>query len=157
MRYLNGHGGNEVRLLAVLALTSTVGSWTALAQSDLKAEPNTQCVERLRIPAYPKLADAARISGSLTAIVSLASDGSIQKTALDMADASATAKHLFRSAVEEALRSSAFRTSCGGKSVRLVFNFVLGEESDPNKLPQTVSFGYPNQFWISVPPKTIQP
>ena len=57
----------------------------------------------------------------------------------------------------EAIQASAFRKTCGGKSVTLVFAFVLGEELDPNHLPQTISFGYPNEFWISVPAKTIQP
>lgn len=146
-----------MRALLILALSLTVGAWTASAQSDLNSEPNASCVERLRMPAYPKLANAARISATATAIVTLAFDGSIQNAAVDFGTAPATAKRLFTPAVEQAIQASAFRKTCGGKSVRLVFNFVLGEELDPNNLPQTVSFGYPNQFWISVPPKTIQP
>jgi hypothetical protein len=145
-----------VRLLAVLALTSTVGLWKALAQSESNVEPNAQCVERLRMPAYPKLADQARISGSLTAIVSL-SPGSIQDTRFEMADATPVAKRLLTQAIDQALRASLFRKNCEGKPVRLVFNFVLSEQLDTNNLPQTVSFGYPNRFWISVPSKTIQP
>jgi hypothetical protein len=93
----------------------------------------------------------------LNATVTLNPDGSIQDTVLDMGTSSALAKRLLTPEVEKALRASAFRKGCGGKSVRLVFNFILGEELDPNRLPQTVSFGYPNQFWISVPPQIIQP
>jgi outer membrane biosynthesis protein TonB len=143
-----------MRLMAALAL---LGLWTAQAQPAADTESNTQCIERLRMPVYPKLADAARISGSLTATVVLGPDGSIQNTVLDMGLASATAKRMFPRAVEEALRASAFRKACGGRSVTLVFNFVLGEELDPNHLPQAVSFGYPNRFWISVPPNIVQP
>lgn len=146
-----------MRLLAVLALTCTVCLWTALAQTDQDTESNTSCLERLRMPVYPKLAEQARISGSLTATVTLNPDGSVQRTVLETGSGSATAKRLFPAAVEQALRASAFRKTCGGKSVKLVFNFVLGEELDPNGLPQTVSFGYPNQFWISVPPRLVQP
>jgi hypothetical protein len=141
----------------MLALTSTVGSWTASAQSKQDTESNTHCIERLRMPIYPKLADAARISGSLTATVMLGPDGSIQNIAVVTAGTSATAKRLFPPVVEDALRASALSNTCGGRSVRLVFHFVLGEGMDPNHLSQTVSFGYPNQFWISVPPKIVQP
>jgi len=87
----------------------------------------------------------------------LASDGSIQNTVMEWGGASATAKRLFTPAVEHALIASAFRKSCVGKPVRLVFNFVLGEALDPNNLPQTISFGYPNQFWISSPARQWQP
>jgi hypothetical protein len=60
-------------------------------------------------------------------------------------------------AVEKALRASTFRKICSGKSVTLVFNFVLGDQFDPDRLSQRVSFGYPNQFWISVPPRVVEP
>ena len=107
------------------------------------------CVERLQMPVYPKLAEQARINGSVTATVVLASDGSLQTK---------TAGHkLLAPAVETAISTSAFFKTCGGKSIRLVFNFVLGENFDPDKLPQRVSYGYPNQFWISVPPRVVQP
>jgi outer membrane biosynthesis protein TonB len=109
------------------------------------------------MPVYPKLADMARISGSLTATVVLGPDGSIEKTLIDIGTASTTARQLFPPEVEKALRASAFRKACGGKSVTLVFSFVLGEELDPQGLPQRVSFGYPNRFSISVPPKIVQP
>jgi hypothetical protein len=81
--------------------------------------------------------------------VVVASDGSLQTKA--------AGHKLLAPAVEKAIRASTFLKTCGGKSVRLVFNFVLGKNLDPDKLPQHVSFGYPNQFWISVPPRLVQP
>jgi outer membrane biosynthesis protein TonB len=131
--------------------------WTVQAQPAVDSRSNAYCIERLQTPAYPKLADAARISGSLTATVKLGPDGSMQDAVLDMGTGSATARRLFPPAVEQALRASAFRKDCSGRSVTLVFIFVLGENPDPNRLQQTVSFGYPNRFWISVPPKIVQP
>jgi hypothetical protein len=123
-----------VRLLLTLALCS----WPALAQSNLDADSNMSCVERLQMPVYPPLARAALVSGSVTATVVPGSDGTLQTNA---------AGHLLLvAAVKKALRASSFRKTCGGKSVRLIFNF--GFDSDPGK---RVSFGYPNQFWIAVP------
>jgi hypothetical protein len=100
------------------------------------------CVERMQMPVYPKLE----------------SDGSIRQPIItDMAVASATAKRLFPPVVQEALQRSRFSKNCGGRSVTFVFTFVLDKESDPNHLSQTVSYAYPNQFWISVRPKAVQP
>ena len=130
-----------------LLLTFALCTWPALAQSNQDSESNMSCIERLQMPVYPPLAAAARISGSVTATVLVASDGSVQTK---------VAGHSILSpAVEKAIRASAFRKTCGGKSIRLVFNFVLGERLDPDRLSQRVSFGYPNQFWISVPPRVI--
>ncbi len=78
----------------------------------------------MNMPVYPKLAEQARISGSVTATVVVASDGSLQTNA--------AGHRLLAPAVEKAIRASAFLKTCSGKSVRLVFNFVLAN-SDPDK------------------------
>jgi outer membrane biosynthesis protein TonB len=143
-----------MRLSTALALMS-LGA--AHGQPAVDAESNTHCIERLRMPVYPKLADAARISGTLTATVVLGQGGSVQQVLMDMGNASATAKQLFPPEVAKAIQASSFRRACGGKSITVVFSFVLGQELDPHGLPQSVSFGYPNRFSISVPPKTVQP
>jgi hypothetical protein len=142
-----------MRGLLALAIMSAAVPSTAPAQTD----PNMSCVERLRMPLYPRLAEAARISGSVMAVVTLTSEGSIQKTDFEFGDATATARRLFSPAIEQALRLSAFKKNCGSKLVQLVFHFELGQNPDPNNLPQSVAFGYPNQFWISVPPRVLQP
>jgi hypothetical protein len=51
-----------MRWLVLLAALSA----TAFAQ---EADSNMSCVERLEMPVYPKLAEAARIRGSVTATV----------------------------------------------------------------------------------------
>jgi hypothetical protein len=132
-----------VRFLLIFALYT----WPALAQSNQESDPNMSCVERLEMPVYPPLAAAVRLSGSVTATVVVASDGSVQTNVVG--------HRLLVAAVEKATRSSVFRKTCGGKSIGLIFNFVLAEDLDPDRLPQRVSFGYPNQFWISVPPRVI--
>jgi hypothetical protein len=133
----------NVRFLLTFALCS----WPAFAQTNQDADSNMACVDRLEMPVYPPLANAARITGSVTATVVVASDGSLQTQAVG--------HKLLAPAVEKAIRASTFLVTCGGKSVRLVFNFVLAENLAPDKLSQRVSFGYPNQFWISVPPPSV--
>jgi hypothetical protein len=105
---------------------------------------NMQCVERLEMPVYPPLADAARISGTVTAVVAIASDGSIRaKTEGHV--------HLTR-AVETAIRASKFDKACVGKSVTLVFNFELSLDLHPRQ-----AFAYPNQFYIRSAARPVEP
>jgi hypothetical protein len=92
------------------------------------------------MPVYPPLAAVARVEGLATITVVVASDGSVQTEVVG--------HPLLREAVEGAVRASVFRKTCDGKSVRMIFHFVLDEDSPP--VGQRVSFGYPNQFWISV-------
>jgi hypothetical protein len=141
----------------MLILMSSAGLGILSGQSVSDTMSNAFCIERLQMPYYPPLADHARISGIVTAIVSLAADGSVQDTTMDMGAASATAKHLFPPAVRDALRASTFHKGCDGKPVTLIFHFGPGEEADPRGRSPTISFGYPNQFWISFSPMIAQP
>jgi hypothetical protein len=133
----------------VLMLIACVG--VAFAQSDQDADANMSCVERLEMPVYPPLARQARIGGTITATVAVDATGSIQATL------SRGAHQLLSPAVEKSLRASKFRKACSGKSVTLVFNFVAGDDFDPDGLRQRVSFGYPNQFSIWAPAFFVQP
>ncbi|MGB6943435.1 MAG: hypothetical protein WA634_02045 [Silvibacterium sp.] len=133
----------------VMILTACLGA--AVAQPNQDADSNMSCVERLQMPLYPPLAVQARISGSVTATVAVGSSSSVQTTL------SRGAHDLLNSAVEGALHSSTFRKTCIGKSVTLVFNFVIDEKLRPGRFPQRASFGYPNQFWITVPPRLVEP
>lgn len=122
----------------------------AFAQSDQDTDSNMSCVERLEMPVYPPLAAAARIRGTVKATVSVSADGSAKTTSEEPAHA------LLIQAVQNAIVASAFRKSCAGKSVSLVFNFVFGEKPDTDRQRQRISFSYPNQFSISVPPQIIE-
>jgi outer membrane biosynthesis protein TonB len=150
MNNLDGRRCN-VRLLAIIAMgiLAMVSAGTASAQSNQEVESNMSCIERLEIPRYPPLADTARISGTVTAIVTISPDGTVQKTVME-----GNAHPLLVPGVENTVRAARFSKTCGGKSIRLVFNFVLGQDRDNW---QRVSFGYPNQFWISAPPRIVQP
>jgi hypothetical protein len=125
-----------VRLLLILAACLGVAS----AQD---TESNMACVERLQMPLYPGLAHQARISGTVTAAVSIPAEGAVR---ID-----AKGHRLLAPYVEQAIRASTFRKACAGKSVKLIFNFSFDEDRY-----KAVSFGYPNQFWITVPHPVIE-
>jgi hypothetical protein len=129
----------NVRFLLTVALCS----WPTLAQPNQKAESNMSCVKRLQMPVYPPLAAAARISGSVTTTATIASGGSYATRVVGNA--------ILAEAGDKALRASSFQKACGGKTVELIFNFAF--DSDPGK---SVSFAYPNQFWIYAPPQVIE-
>jgi hypothetical protein len=153
MRYRETEGADRKHL--PIAVTIPMSYSTLSAQPEPGETSNISCIERLQMPKYPRLADVARISGSVTAGILLSTDGNTRKTTLDWGAASRSAKALISPAVDEALQRSAFKKDCGGKSIRPIFHFVLGTEAVPNNLPQSVSYGYPNEFWISVPPRPL--
>jgi hypothetical protein len=122
-----------------------------------QTETNIACVERLEIPAYPLVAKQARISGVLTATVLLGHDASVVKTSSEWDSEFKKNEPLFLRDVEKSLRASSFARVCADKAVRLVFHFVVAGGSVPSPQPPTISFGYPNEFWITVQPTIMQP
>ena len=141
-----------MRLLVSVAFLSVISQSAVMGQSPVD-DSNIVCVERLAMPIYPKVLGQARLGGAtVIATVLLDADGHVQSIVSDPRPKS----QLFVPAVEEALRVSAFSANCGSKSVKLIFDFVLGERSDRSILSQTVSFGYPNRFWIETSPMLIE-
>lgn len=120
-------------------------------------ETNIACVARLEITAYPLVAKQARISGVLTATVLLGHDASVVKTSSEWDSEFKTNEPLFLRDIEKSLRASSFAKVCADKAVRLVFHFVVAGGSVPSPQPPTISFGYPNEFWITAQPTIIQP
>lgn len=108
-------------------------------------DSNMSCVERLEMPVYPPLAHVAQVSASVSATVTSSANGSLQITF------SPKGHPLLTPAVEIALRASVFNKACAGKPVSLIFNFVIDEHLEVGHKEQ-ISFGYPNRFWITVPP-----
>lgn len=116
---------------------------------------NVACLERLHIPTYPALAAQARVAGTVHATVLIKADGALDSISSAVEGNAKVAKGILAPAVESALKASSFAKSCGGKSINLVFDFVLGETVFPEK--QRVSFSYPNHFWIETTATVWQP
>ena len=133
------------------ARTYRIGWWMPLAISFALAgmscarptgnPSNASCVTRLQLPVYPPIAQSARLSISLTGAVLLANDGSVQSMSFENigGDRADLAK-LFFPELERSLKGSQFSGTCGGKTVRLVFDFRMNG-TPPNKMNW---FGFPN-------------
>jgi hypothetical protein len=134
------------------AICLIYGTLAAQSPSSQKEGPNTNCIARLQLPAYPPLADAARVTANLGVEVVVGPAGHAKDLSITVA--SAREKGLFGPALEKAIQASKFDEACKGMKVNLIFHFIL--EDAPAAVPST-SFGYPNQFWISVPPRLVQP
>ena len=113
---------------------------------------NMSCVERLGVPTYPRLADAARIAASVTSAIRVDSGEALQGVTTDVQTVGETVKAAFIKIVEEALRTSRFSVACAGQTVTIEFQFSLGEQVGTER----VSFAYPNRFTIFAPAKVIQ-
>jgi len=121
-----------------------------------QGDSNMSCVERLEIPGYPALAAQARIQGTITVSVALASDGRVGKVETEAASKYSQARSLFGTPVWKAIREAKFRADCGGKTVRLIFHFDL-EGIAGLQTRASVLFGYPNTFWIIAAAQLVQP
>ncbi len=131
-----------MRLL--MMLTACLG--VASAQD---TEANMSCVERLEMPVYSPLAHAAHVMGVVTATVAVSAEEQAHVAI------SPGAHPLLAPSVGAALRASAFKKSCAGKSITVVYKFAIDEAIQTGTSSQRISFRYPNQFWISVPPSPV--
>jgi hypothetical protein len=132
-----------------------IGFTTAAGPQRVDDDCNTSCVERLEIPAYPALADAARVSGIVTAAIKLGSGGAVQTVTCDVRGGKGLVRDPFMASVEKSVRASRFATACNGRTVRLIFEFSLGEHVGRER----VAFSFPNHFsilTILTPARVIQ-
>jgi hypothetical protein len=146
MRSLCGHGLSIARMLSLLMCTGLV----ACSQRDTTDPSNMMCVKRLRMPAYPSLAQSARLSMEVTAAVTLGTDGKVQSLVFEGAtDSKPGNQHLFLPTIEQTIRASAFEPTCANKTVRVSYAFKMDAAPDV-----TGSwFGYPNrvEVWAVTP------
>ena len=130
--------------------------WFA-AYSLLAFDSNLSCVERLEVPGYPRLAAQADLGLVISATVVLAPDATIQETKLTVAGPFEKRRSLFAPAVQSALARSTFQRACAGKSISLVFHFVLDDHPKYPEYVDRISFVYPNQFKILTRRPHFQP
>jgi hypothetical protein len=112
---------------------------------------NISCVERLDVPMYPRLADAARISAGVVTTINLGSGGTIEAITSEL-KARGPVRTAFLKSVEDGVRASRFAPACAGRKITVEFQFSLGEQVGTER----VSFAYPNRFTIFAPAKVIQ-
>jgi hypothetical protein len=113
---------------------------------------NVECVERLRVPAYPGIAVAARLSGDVEAIVQLGPGGVVRDV-----NVAGKPQGLLAKAVFDAISASAFKHTCEDRIVPLLFHFRIEGKGTDYPTSPVVSFGFPNTFWIVSAPRNAQP
>lgn len=149
---------SSISLPTKLGLTAlvVVSCWVVpllMAPSNVTENQPVSCLQRLRIPIYPPLAASARVGGSVSAKFLIPVHNASQQSKMDVQFTSVSPHaELFEAAIQEALRKSSFSGACSGKTLDLTFHFELSDDAK-----NSVSFGYPLQFWISTKAPHWQP
>ena len=129
----------------------------AAAQNPFEPETNIGCIERLQMPAYPPLAKQAQLEATITASVLLSPKPTVrQQVTTQFKSKTQTAAAILMPTVEKAIQEASFRSDCTGKTVVLIFDFKIAGPASSNP-KQSVSFGYPNKFWIVTEPALRTP
>jgi TonB family protein len=140
----------------VMAAALLVGMASGQSINPPQAESNVACIERLEAPRYPPLATQARIQGTITVSVFLTTGGKVAKVETEAVSKYSQAKSLLGTPVWKVIREATFQPDCSGKTVTMVFHFDL-EGTSPVDRKASVSFGYPNIFWIVAEAPLVQP
>ena len=141
-----------MRFCVAALIMMTSGLRLGTAQNPFEPETNIGCVERLQTPAYPAMAREARVEATITASVLLSPKPTVQQqVTTEFKSKTQRAAAILMPTVEKAIQEASFRSDCTGKTVVLIFDFkVVGPPSANPR--QSVSFGYPNKFWIVTEP-----
>jgi hypothetical protein len=136
-----------------LLLLLCVTFW-GCGDSETTDASNMRCVKRLKMPAYPAIAQSARASFEVTAVVSLEANERVQSVAFEGdSDGKPANQNLFKPTIEKAIRESEFEPACAGKAVRIVYLFRMNMPSGITAIAASW-FGYPNrvEVWAVSPP-----
>jgi len=130
---------------------------TSMSSSGPQAalESPLACVERLDVPMFPPVADAARLITTLSAAVKVGPDGRAADVAFQVLAGMDVRSDIFKTPVEKKLRDSKFSVACAGRTVTLVFAFIYPTREENSLGVQMVTFVAPNRFEISVAPTVV--
>jgi hypothetical protein len=139
------------RYFAIVLMAFSFGLKSGVTQNPFEPDTHIACVERLLTPVYSAVARQVKAEGTITASVVLSPSASVQEISTDFKSKTRRAIGLLIPLVEKSIVEAAFRSTCGGETVVLIFDFkIVGHPSESPK--QSVSFGYPNKFWIVTEP-----
>ncbi len=139
--------------VGVAALSITIAAFRVLAAEQGQQEvANVQCIQRLRLPAYPGIAISARLSGYVTVNISIGHAGAVRDVTL-----AGKSQPLLANSVMDAVRASMFVSTCQDRSVTLLFRFLIEGKGTDYPTAPVISFGFPNTFWIVSAPRHFQP
>ena len=137
-----------MRYCLAALLLATLEPRIGTAQNPFEPETNIGCVERLQMPAYPAMARQAQVEATITASVLLSPKPTVkQQVTTQFKSKTQRAAAILMPTVEKAIQEASFRSDCTGKTVVLIFDFKVAGQ-------QSVSYGYPNKFWIVTAPSS---
>ena len=138
--------------LGIEVLLVPVWTLSILAAEGSINSATRKCIQRLRLPVYPGIAVSARISGDVTANISLGHAGAIERVAF-----AGKPHSLLANSVLDALKISMYASACADRDVTLVFRFVI--EGKGHGLPYTAGdlVRISEHVLDSFPPRSVQP
>lgn len=136
---------HEWRYAGVFGIVGLTVVLMACAREIPSDRSNFDCVSRLRVPAFPAVAQSARMQPELKAAIKIGPDGRL--ASYDVEGLLERYRSVFTPELDNSLQKSQFRSACAGKTVQLVFSFkldrVFGEAGN------LVWFEAPNRFTVT--------
>jgi hypothetical protein len=134
-----------IRCIFGLSLVTTCG----LSQP-IRDDATTNCVTRLRVPAYSVFSRASRLEGTAEVSLELGPGGKPKDVRVSGVHA------ILEKEVRENIQISEFAPRCEGATLRLYFEFHLEGPEVYGSFQSKVSYSSPNRFIIvTSPPKMI--
>ena len=98
---------------------------SAIAPALTATSASASCIEQISVPTYPTLARQSGLSGELITSVRLDSGSKVGEVSYELLSGPAKARNLLAPAVEHSVRSAVFARECAGKTLSLIFRFVI--------------------------------
>jgi hypothetical protein len=115
--------------------------------------PGFECFQKAEVPEFPVAALQAHVDGTAWLSISLTPQATVDKIGTQITSAWGTASKLLTPAVEKAVRASAFKQECAGKTVDVVYRYEL--HGDPTANPKVTNrMESPNIMYIESQPET---
>ena len=115
-------------------------------------DPGFECMDHAETPEFPAAALQSRVDGTVYVWAHLNAQGALEKIDTQVASAWANGPKLLVPAVEKAVHASTFKSSCGGKTVAVVYRYdLLGS---PVAAPKPAVRTEANVMFIDSAPQT---
>jgi hypothetical protein len=88
-------------------------------------KPGFECFDRAETPEFPVAALRQHVDGMVWVTLDVTAQGTPDKIHAEVSSAWAAGEKLLGPAVEKAVRTSKFKSSCAGKSVAVVYRYDL--------------------------------
>ncbi len=128
-----------MKFVANVLIITCIGS-SLVCHAEFQRDESDKCLNNLLPLAYPPLARAARMMGTVKASFLINEAG-------NATDLEFSGHPIFRSEIEGAIKRSQFSSTCAGKRIEVVFNFKH-DETQPTFSSTSIAFLPPNEYEI---------